>query len=201
MDGLNYWTAGRRVREPWARAELAHLLALAETVTSVEHAAAPMTDVRRELTRLAASVTETRQALTQLASSTTNVQQELMTACTTIRALAQAVARGEATPPLPLAVQVSLPSQRRDAEGRPRWSLSMSLADALTWMAVKLLAEVPRSLVRPCGFSGCARVYVATRNQRFCPSHQAEARRQTQRRAMAAFRTRQRTTTTRRIRR
>jgi hypothetical protein len=57
-------------------------------------------------------------------------------------------------------------------------------------MAVKLFSEVPRSLIRTCGFEHCPRVYVAGKNQRYCLRHQADAQRQTQRRAERAFRQR-----------
>jgi hypothetical protein len=37
--------------------------------------------------------------------------------------------------------------------------------------------------IRACGTNECERVYVATKNQRYCSRHQDEARRQSQRRA------------------
>jgi hypothetical protein len=81
-----------------------------------------------------------------------------------------------------------------DREGRPRWMMRGRLADASVWTVMKLCSEVPRSLIRACAHAECPRVYIAVKNQKFCPTHQRDAARQAQRRAERAFRARQRAT-------
>ena len=109
-----------------------------------------------------------------------------------IRAIARAVASREPTELMQIPAQIGITGSAGDRDGRPRWFLRCDVADALVWTALKLFSEVPRSLIRPCGLTGCARIYVASRNQRFCHEHQHEARRQTQREAERAWRDRKR---------
>ena len=89
-----------------------------------------------------------------------------------------------------LTVRVSVSAASADRDGRPRIIFRGSLADALVWTALKLFSEVKRSLIRSCGFEGCSRIYVATKNQKFCRDHQAKRRRLAQRRAEQVFRER-----------
>jgi hypothetical protein len=119
-----------------------------------------------------------------------SLRRELAQAFPRIRAIAQAVAAGQPTAMTSVTVRLYIPSPASDREGKPRWSLDGHLADGLIWMTVKLLSQVPRSLIRRCAFAGCARIYVASKHQRYCAAHQAEARRQMQRRAERAFRAR-----------
>ena len=110
----------------------------------------------------------------------------------TLRGCATAVATGQPTPPVPMTLDLYIPPSAADRSGRARWMLRGRLADGIVWMGLKLLTEVDRSLIRMCKRPGCDRVYVATKNQQYCPNHQGEARRQAQRRAERAFRDRQR---------
>jgi hypothetical protein len=117
---------------------------------------------------------------------------DLDEAFATIRTIAQAVASKASTNPARLTVQIVLPTPSSDRDGKPRWTMRGRLADALIWTALRLFSETPRSLVRTCGIPDCPRIYVGRANQKYCAPHQAEAHRQTQRQAEAAFRARKR---------
>jgi hypothetical protein len=119
---------------------------------------------------------------------TGQVRDELLAALATVREMAHDVTVGRGTGPMRMSVDLSVGEGDRD--GLPTWTLRLRLADALVWSAARLFSMVPRALIRPCLFAGCARVYVGGRNRRFCPGHQHEARRQAQRRAIQAFRAR-----------
>ncbi len=107
-----------------------------------------------------------------------------------LRSCAHQVATGGYTPMVPMAVQIILDATPGHA--RARWRLHGRLADGLVWMGLALLSEVDRSLIRLCDYEGCQRVFVGIKNQLRCHEHQAEGRRETQRRAMQAYRKRQR---------
>jgi len=194
-DGQRYWDASRRVRESWARFTLAHVLMWAfddelpnlpedqledflskacGQVGFVEPAWKPAMDALRDI-------------------PATSLRGDLKQAFKQIRAIAKDVASGDTTAMLPMTVRLVLPAVPSDRDGRPAWRLYGRLRDGLIWMAVRLFSEVPRSLIRTCSFEHCPRVYVAGKNQRYCLRHQAEAMRQTQRRAERAFRQRAKT--------
>jgi hypothetical protein len=118
---------------------------------------------------------------------------QLTHACGVLRECVEAIARGDPTPrATPMTLRVYLSWRVDFPERRTRWMLEGRLGDAVIWAGFKLLSLVDRSLIRRCDFPGCPRVFVGTKNQRRCRRHQAEARRQTQRRAERAFRARQR---------
>jgi hypothetical protein len=121
---------------------------------------------------------------------TGQVRDELLAALATVRVMAHDVTAGRGTRPMRMSVDLSVGETEGDRDGLPAWTLRLRLADALVWIAARWFSMVPRALVRPCAFAGCARVYVGGRNRRFCPGHQHEARRQAQRRAIQAFRAR-----------
>ena len=95
------------------------------------------------------------------------------------------VARRDGTGTIPVGVGVSL-----TIEGPRGLRLGGTLRDGLVWVGFRLLAEVPRSLIRRCELGECGRPFCGGRNQRYCLEHRAEAQRQTQRRAERAFRAR-----------
>jgi hypothetical protein len=70
----------------------------------------------------------------------------------------------------------------------PRVSVTSALHDAVVWVTVQLFEEVPTSLIRSCEMAKCSRIYLATKNQKFCSDHQGEARRLARRRATRTFR-------------
>ena len=69
--------------------------------------------------------------------------------------------------------------------------ISLNLGDAIVLAIAQILGHVPQSLIRPCVAPGCARIYVGSKNQKFCTHHQAEQARLRQRAAERAFRRRQ----------
>jgi hypothetical protein len=69
-----------------------------------------------------------------------------------------------------------------------------TLSDAVVWASLRLVEEVPASLIRGCGVRACPRIYVASKAQKFCVEHQPEQRRLRQRAAEYAFRERARQT-------
>jgi hypothetical protein len=121
----------------------------------------------------------------------TALRSELTKALQILRTLARDVAQGESTATIPIKrLSLSLSDHHADRDGRPQWRLAGGLADALIWVAMRLFSEVPRSLIRRCSLEGCSRIYVASKNQKFCGAHQVEGARLTQRRAEQAFRAR-----------
>ncbi|HXG02445.1 MAG TPA: hypothetical protein VNO23_03380 [Candidatus Binatia bacterium] len=193
-----YWEASRRVRETFARHALADLLRWAHDLAD-EILAAPddeledfLFSLRERVGAIEPAWAPAMDALREAPGA--SLRRELAEAFVKIRALAHGVATRQASPPTPVTVELSISHPAEDRDGRPRWIVRGRLADALVWTTLKLFAEVPRSLIRPCGMTTCPRVYVGAKNQRYCPSHQREARRQAQRRAERAFRARQRAT-------
>jgi hypothetical protein len=191
-----YWAASRRVREAFARHELTNVLhwafGLADEITQ-----GPDDELEDFLYGLEGRLSAVEPAWGPAMEGVrrgplAEFRRELADGFDKIRTLARNVAAGEPTAMIPLTVQLYVPARYSDRDGLPRWMMRGRLADALVWMAVKLFSEVPRSLIRPCGMTGCPRIYVAAKNQRYCPQHQGEARRQTQRRAERAFRASQR---------
>jgi len=79
-----------------------------------------------------------------------------------------------------------------DRDGLPTMALHGELRDVVVWVFFRLVSEVPRSLIRRCAWSDCARVFIGERNQRYCLSHQQEALQAARSRAVQAFRDRQR---------
>ncbi|MGH8695716.1 MAG: hypothetical protein ACREVS_04525 [Burkholderiales bacterium] len=189
-----YLEASRRVRETFARAELANVLhwsfALADEILGLSRGELDdfLYGVRGGVVAVDAAW---QPAIHRWPSTTKALRDELGEAFAKIRAIAHTVASNEPTEPVAVTVELSVAGRVNDDEGRPAWRLRGRLADALVWMALKLFSGVPRSLIRPCGMAGCSTIYVAAKNQRYCPTHQIEAHRQTQRRAERAFRERQ----------
>jgi hypothetical protein len=190
----NYWEASRRVRESWARFELGNLLFWAfdpEFSTLPEDRLEDFISALRD--RVGAAEPAWKPAMDALRGiPVTSLRGDLKQAFATIRELARNVATSQPTGIFRMRVDLFLSTADRDRDGRPAWYLDGRLRDGLVWMAVKLFSEVPRSLIRTCGFAHCPRVYVAGKNQRYCLGHQADAQRQTQRRAERAFRHRAR---------
>jgi hypothetical protein len=189
----SHWGRGRAVREAYARHELGNVLGWAFD----ELDRAPAEDLEVFIPEVCRRVAEVepswKPAMDGLKGiPETSLRGDLKKAFATIRAIAHNVATGETTGILPVKVGLYLPGKDRDRDGRPAWNLDGRLADALTWAALKLFSEVPRSLIRRCNLEGCSRVYVGVKNQQFCRLHVAEAQRLTQRRAEKAFRARQR---------
>jgi HAMP domain-containing protein len=187
-----YLLASRRVRQTFARYELGNVLLWA---FDAQVPALPDDQLDEFLYGLQSVLRTVEPALATVAGvvaamSRPDIRAELTEAFERIRTLAQDVAAGHPTGTMPVTVDVYLPDRAEDRDGRPRFGLHARLADALVWMAARLFSEVPRSLIRPCAFAGCARVYVAVKNQRFCLPHQREAMLAAQRRAVRAFRTR-----------
>lgn len=86
----------------------------------------------------------------------------------------------------------------RDARGPVLFfEWEVPAVDVVRLALLLLLAVVPPSLVRPCTASGCGRVFLGAKNQKYCGRHQRQARRQTQRAAERAFRQRAKQTKTR----
>jgi hypothetical protein len=201
-----YWEASRRVRETFARHALADVLFWAFAADEI--ARMPEAELDSFLDRgildlVPAAEPAWAPAMDALRGApVAALRGDLAKAFARIRALAHDVATGEPTAMIPMTVRLYAPGPP-DRDGRPRWALDGRLADGIIWMALKLFSEVPRSLIRPCGITGCKRIYVAAKNQKYCVNHQREAHRQAQRRAERAFRARQRTakpTTKRRTR-
>jgi len=194
-DRPNYWEASRRVRETWARFELGNLLFWAfdpEVLTQPEDEFESFVAFVRD--RVAGAEPAWRPAMDALRGiPVKSLRGDLKEAFKMIRELARDVATNQPTGSFPMRIRLYLFNRPGDREGRPVWHLSGRLRDGLVWTAVKLFSEVPRSLIRPCSFAGCTRVYVAGKNQRYCLGHQAEAARQTQRRAENAHRQRAKT--------
>jgi hypothetical protein len=191
-DRQNYWEASRRVRASWARFELGNVLLWAfddELPTLPEDQLEDFLYGARD--RVGGAEPAWQSAMDALRGVPGDaLRGELASAFKKIRAIAKDVATGETTAILRITVGLYLPSKDRDRDGQPAWNLDGRLRDGLVWAAVKLFSEVPRSLIRTCGFAHCPRVYVAGKNQRYCRRHQADAQRQTQRRAERAFRQR-----------
>jgi hypothetical protein len=203
-DRARYWEASRRVRESFYRYTLADLLALVFDVTEIPGGSRPpvaqLADdefehvVRLLQDRIRAVEPAWEPAMDQQTPLPPDARDQVARAFAAVRESARAVAARQ--PPfgtlaltMTVKVAVSVPSE---SEPRARWTLRGSLADGIAWMGLKLLTEVDRSLIRPCAFEGCSRIYVAGKNQRYCIHHLVVARRQAQRRAERAFRTRQR---------
>jgi hypothetical protein len=191
-DRQNYWEASRRVRESWARYELGNVLFWA-----FDHELPNLPEDQLEDFLYGARVSVVgaepawKPAMDGLKGiPVTSLRPDLKQAFATIRELARDIATGKPGGIFSMKIHLYVPDQASDREGRPKWCLDGRLRDGLIWMAVKLFSEVPRSLIRTCGFVQCPRVYVAGKNQRYCLHHQADAQRQTQRRAERAFRQR-----------
>ena len=191
-DRQKYWEASRRVRESWARFELGNVLFWA-----FDHELSNLPEDQLEdfLYHARVSVVGAepawKPAMDRLKGvPVTSLRPDLKQAFATIRELARDIATGKGGGIFSMKIQLYVPDQAHDREGRPKWCLDGRLRDGLIWMAVTLFSEVPRSLIRTCGFEHCPRVYVAGKNQRYCLRHQADAQRQTQRRAERAFRQR-----------
>ncbi len=208
-----YWEASRRVRETFCRYTLGDLLSMVFDVTEIPGGPRPPVaeledDEFEHVVRILQEyVADTEPAWEQGMDESRRLplaedaRAQVAEAFERIRAIAHDVAAGEATDEVRVTVGISLPARiYQDRAGRPRWVFHGRLADALVWMALSLFSEVPRSLIRRCTFEGCSRIYVASKNQRYCLHHQVLARRQTQRQAERAFRARQRAKTKRRKR-
>lgn len=194
-DRQKYWEASQRVRATYARHELANVLFWAFGADEI--ARMPEEELESFLYGVSQGIQAVEPAWAPAmenlrGASVAGLRSELAKAFARIRQIAQDVATGEPTAMIPMTVRLYAPGPP-DRDGRPRWSLDGRLADGLVWMALKLCSEVPRSLIRRCGIAGgCVRIYVAAKNQQYCPTHQREAHRRTQRRAEKAFRDRQR---------
>lgn len=186
---IKYWEMPRRVRETFARSHLADLL---HTAFDREILKTPHGDLLEDFVRALVVSIEPTWVIDEV--DRTLVRAEITQAFEALQSCAQAIASNRITPTHTLTVRVSVPAVAADRDGHPRTMLQGRLADALVWAGLKLFSEVPRSLIRACDFEGCSRIYVAIKNQKFCRHHQREAHRQTQRRAEAARRDRQRTT-------
>ena len=191
--GRQYSEASRRVREAFARSVLYDVLYWA--FGGLEDASDDELDSIRygledRLSTLEPAWAPVADAIRGMPIDTLRAQ--LRAAHETIRGVAHAVASREPTRLVPITAQIGLDDDWYDRDGRPRWFLRGDLADALVWMTLKLFSEVPRSVIRSCGITGCTRIYVAGRNQRYCHDHQIEAARKAQRRAEGAWRARQR---------
>jgi hypothetical protein len=206
-DRTRYWDASARVKEAMYRHVLADLLSRVFDVTAIPGGTRPSIDKLDEeefehvVRRLQETVVEVERAwepamkLNPAGSAAgplpADARAQIRMAFTTLRAAATRLVAGPPAVfarPLRLTIGFSLSDQ--GPERRARWRLEARLDDALVWMGLRLLTEVDRSLIRRCTFAGCSRVYVALKNQRYCAHHQETARRQTQRRALQAFRAR-----------
>jgi hypothetical protein len=190
VDGVMDAYRGRRVREAFARVGLTHLLdfAFAEDLPGLrENIAGFSSAIGRWVSTEAPEWQPAMDALREVPVE--SLRSEITTGFTNIRALAQDVASGS-TRRFSLTVQIYVPPKAADRDGRPGWHLDGGLADALVWVAVKLFAEVPRSLIRRCRL--CPRVFVGGKNQKYCSArHLAEGQRLVQRKAEKAWRDRQ----------
>jgi hypothetical protein len=212
-DRARYWEASRKARESFYRYTLADLLAMVFDVTETPGGTRPPVvelpeDEFVDVVRLiqdrviaveaawAPSMDEGAHRLHPSVAPPlpSDARAQVGEAFATLRKCAQAVAEGRATPMHRLTMRIYIPLPSADRDGRPRWMLRGRLADGIVWMGIKLLTEVDRSLIRACAYTGCSRIFVAFKNQRYCLHHQAEAHRLAQRRAEQAFRARQHAT-------
>jgi hypothetical protein len=195
-----YLESNKQVRETFARHELANVLTWAfaptDLLTSPDDQLEEFLDgLRGRVASIAPEWLPTMDA--ERARSPRTVRRDLGDAFAMLRSLAADVAAGRPTASLPLGPRLMIPGRESDdRDGRPRWALYGRLADLLVWFAGRLITEVPRAQIRACRFASCPRVYVATKNQQFCPGHQREASRLAQRAAERAWRARQRTART-----
>jgi hypothetical protein len=189
-----YWEGSRRLRDAFSRHVLADLLEIAYSEIDTMRD----DELRRLVAQLQQHLREVEPgwALTPGHES----RAELRRALETIRADAAVASapksyRLSAEPGVYTLTGLAVGLAVDRASDRVAVRLQGRLAHGVVWIATRLLAAVDRRLVRRCAFEGCARYYVGGRNQKFCRLHQAEAHRQTQRRAEQAFRARQRTAT------
>jgi hypothetical protein len=120
--------------------------------------------------------------------SPATLRMEVRRALTEIRTIAHTITGGPASP----LYSLSLTFDMSHRDGRMRFRLHGSLADAMIWTACSLLSETPLSLIRSCAFADCTRIFVGSKNQRVCTAHQWDVRKQNQRRAERAFLARRR---------
>jgi hypothetical protein len=187
-DRQSSWQPSQRVRAAVARPQLAEILNWAFTVADgiME---APDDTLADLLDRLRAILRTWEPIVAPPSALHPDWRSQLRAAFDTIRTIARAIATGHATEiPVQLELLVSPPSL--DRAGRPQCTLRGQRADGVVWTSLRLFSEVPRSLIRRCALAGCDRIYVASKTQKFCLPHQAEARRQVQRKAERAFRAR-----------
>jgi hypothetical protein len=194
-DRMRYLEASRRVRETFARHELANVLMWAFSADEI--VGLPEDELESFLYGVREGVSAVEPAWKPAMDDLRLVQVEslrgdLARAFAKIRVIAKNIATSEPTAGYRVALALHVQGRGSDRDGRPQWTLSGRLADGLVWMALKLFSEVPRSLIRTCGLGKCSRVYVASKNQQYCGPHQMEARRLVQRQAERAFRARKR---------
>jgi hypothetical protein len=196
----SYTDASLRVRAAWARSALVDILYWAFDMPVMDLPDDELADFFVGLRERIAFIEPAwaSQMDTLRHERVARVRRELATAYASIRTIAQAVAIGQPTAIMPRPVRLALSERAFDRDGRPRFTRYGRLADALVETTMMLVAEVPRSLIRTCAWADCPRVYVAAKNQKFCPHHQEEAARQAQRRAERAFHARQRAKSKRR---
>jgi len=187
-DRMEHWEMSRRLREEYARSRLDELLNFAFDPKVLQF---PDAHLLGDLFTGLVGLFEPDWEIDQPEPHAMRAQ--ITKAVEELQSYARAIATTGWYPRASahhLSVRVSVADASADRDGRPRIMFRGTLADAIIWAGLKLFSEVRRSLVRECGFEGCSRVYVATKNQKFCRDHQGEARRQMQRRAEHAFRKR-----------
>jgi hypothetical protein len=192
-DRKGYLEASKRVRETFARHELANVLQWAFSADEISAMPEDQLEdylygVRGRIAAVDPVWTSTMDALRRAPAA--RLRADLAAALAHIRQIASMIASGLPSPMVSVPVRVFVTDQTFDRDGKPRWMMQGRLRDALVWTALRLFSEVPRSLVRTCGIPGCPRVYVAQGPQKYCGPHQMEALRAARRRAVHAFRAR-----------
>jgi hypothetical protein len=124
--------------------------------------------------------------------TTKALRAQLLEAVDTLRPVFEAIARGAARPWPVTTLRTYLDWRRTEDNPAGQWWLQTGLRDALALHVMVLLRHVDRALIRACDYQDCGRVFIGWKGQKRCVAHLADARREAQRRAQAAFQARRR---------
>jgi hypothetical protein len=186
-----FWEASAAARQAFARATLAELLGM--LFQPILPAGLIAEDYVTVVARMLQERINAVDGAWERGPVPRDARAQIVEAFTTLQACVRAVVANEPTPVTSMTMQIGLVP----ADGQaPRRILRGRLADGIVHMGLTLLSQVPRSLVRLCDVTDCDAVYVATKRQRYCPSHRTDVHYRARRRSsMAAFRTRRKDTT------